>query len=79
MLNGLLRLPENDLPGQLLFELHTEGANSKYVPPSIVKWYGRREVTQLVYDLYLRGYRVTNIELNEGDLGCAEISLIRII
>lgn len=79
VLKSLLGSDDEDLPSQLLFELHTEGANSRYVPPDNVKGKGRRQVTQLIYDLYQRHYRVTNIELNSKDLHCAEISLIRII
>lgn len=68
---------EEDLPELLLFELHTAGASRYFVPAEVVKGKGRREVTQLVKDLFDIGYRVTNIEINKGDLHCAEISLYK--
>lgn len=79
VLKSLLTSKDEDLPSQLLFELHTEGASSYFVPPNNVKGYGRRQVTQLIYDLYQRNYRVINIEINRKDLHCAEIALIRIV
>ena len=78
VLISLLESKDEDLPGQLLFELHTEGANPKSVPPHIVAGRRRQKVTQLIYDLYLRNYRVMHIEVNNGDHHCAEIALVRI-
>jgi hypothetical protein len=69
---------ENYLPEQLLFELHTEGANPHYVPPTLVSHKRLNQVNQLIYDLWLKGYRLTNVELNFGDSKCAELSFIRL-
>ncbi|KAJ1389220.1 hypothetical protein B484DRAFT_459708 [Ochromonadaceae sp. CCMP2298] len=43
---------EGSLPEQLLFELHTEGANPQVVPPSIVHGKRRQAVNRLVFDLW---------------------------
>ncbi len=69
---------EEDLPCQLLFELHTEGANPTYVPKAIVQGKKRKQVDQLIVDLFKRNYRVFHLELNRGDHNCAEIGLFRI-
>ncbi len=69
---------DNDLPEQLLFELHTEGANPHYVPAKIVAGKRRREVVKLLYDLYHRNYRIVHYELNAGDKHCMELSLLRV-
>jgi len=75
---GLLQLQDLDLPQQLLFELHTEGANPTWVPPSLVKGKTRREVVDLFLRLYDRGYRVVYKEVNIGDPRCADFTLLRI-
>ena len=67
------------LPFQIAFELHTRGANRRFVPESISRNKGRKEVNQLFWDLYhLGGYRVVDKALNFGDKSCAEFVLIRI-
>jgi hypothetical protein len=43
---------DDNLPEQLLFELHTEGANPAVVPPSIVKGKRNQAVNRLVLDLW---------------------------
>ncbi|RYH09257.1 hypothetical protein EON65_40275 [archaeon] len=74
----VIRGQDEDLPVQLLFELHTEGANWKWVPEDIVKGKKRRQVNQLIVDLYHRNYRVFHVELNDGDRFCAEIGFYRV-
>lgn len=69
---------EDSLPKQILFELHTQGANTRYVPANIVKNKTRNEVNQLIMALYHRGYRVLKISVNPGDIYCAEFVLYRI-
>eukprot|EP01039_Chlorochromonas_danica_P003707 gene3707-4055_t len=70
---------EADLPTQLLFELHTQGANPRWVPRDIVQGKGRQEVDQLILDLFHLGYRVFHLQMNSGDHYCAEISFYRVV
>lgn len=76
ILESVARAPQEDLPLQLLFELHTEGANPLAVSPHVVRGRGRRQVTQLLADLHGRGYRVVNTEINHTDKACAEFTLL---
>jgi hypothetical protein len=70
---------EEDLPEQLLFELHTEGASAYYVPPVLVKLRRHHQVNVLFYRLWKKGYRVLHKEGNGADLRhCMEFSLIRL-
>jgi hypothetical protein len=69
---------DEDLPTQLLFELHTQGANPAFVPAHLVQGKRRKQVTQLIYDLYQRNYRVFHLEVNPYDYHCAEIGLYRV-
>ena len=46
---------DDDLPEQLLFELHTQGSSPKAVPPKLVEGKTRHEVNQLIYQLHSRG------------------------
>jgi hypothetical protein len=69
---------EDMLPEQLLFELHTEGANPGVVPPGVVANKRANEVNTLVLHLWKRGYRLINIELNAEDPLCAELSFLRL-
>jgi len=78
ILEAVARAPHEDLPLQLLFELHTEGANPLAVAPNVVKGKGRQQATQLLLDLHLRGYRVINTEINHTDKACAEFTLLLI-
>jgi hypothetical protein len=77
--NEIIDGDEDSLPEQLLFELHTDGSNPKYVPPHVVSLKRINEVNLLIYGLWLRGYRLTNVEVNSGDSKCAELSFIRIV
>jgi hypothetical protein len=76
--DDLLHMNPEELPEQLLFELHTEGANSKSVPPANVYRRRHHQVNELVYKLWLLGYRCVNIELNIGDPRCAELAFLRL-
>jgi hypothetical protein len=62
-------------PQQLLFELHTEGANPEFVPQHLVKGRGRLAVNSLFMALHDAGYRVVAKEVNPGDPACAEFSV----
>ena len=64
------------LPGLLLFELHTRGANPEYVPPSLVGEAKRSKVLRLFRSLHLLGYRILAVDVNESDHRCAEFSLL---
>lgn len=76
--SSLLDGPDADLPRQLLFELHAEGAKEEAVPPSIVTGRSKAAVDLLFLNLFDRGYRVINKEINEGDHRCAEFALIHV-
>eukprot|EP01039_Chlorochromonas_danica_P003706 gene3706-4054_t len=69
---------EADLPTQLLFELHTQGANPRWVPRDIVQGKGRQEVDQLILDLFHLGYRVFHLHVNGTDHHRAGVSLYRV-
>lgn len=69
---------DHDLPSQLLFELHTEGANRRYVPPNIVAGKQRQQVVKLLFDLYQRNYRIVHFEGNIGDRRCMEFAFLRV-
>lgn len=62
---------------QLLFELHTEGANPRFVPEHLLTGKRREAVAKLLLALYKRGYRLAHWEMNYGDKHCIEISMIR--
>ncbi len=70
--------PPQAAPLQLLFELHTEGANPRFVPQGVVKGRGRAAVNALFLSLLEAGYRVVSKEINGGDLACAEFSLVKL-
>lgn len=72
----LLQLPKALLPRELSFELHTQGANPKYVPPQLVREKSRSDVASLFLHLFDIGYRVISVEVNAGDHRCAEFGLI---
>jgi hypothetical protein len=67
-----------NLPGQLQFELHTNGANREYVPQQLVRDKRKREVNRLFMKLHAVGYRVLSKEINNGDPYCAEFTLVRV-
>ena len=69
----------DSLPQELVFELHTEGANPLMVPRDLVKDKGAREVNQLFLKLHDMGYRVVSKEVNESDSACAEFVLINVL
>jgi hypothetical protein len=64
------------LPRQMSFELHTEGAQSMYVSPEVVKGKGFKQVNELFLNLFDRGYRVVSKEINNGDRHCAEFVVV---
>lgn len=78
ILDELLQLPDSDLPHQLLFELHTEGANPVFIPPSVVKGKTRKNVNELFEKLYNRGYRVVFKQINPWEPLCCDFTVIRI-
>ena len=65
------------LPRQLLFELHTEGANAAYVAPALVKGKGRAQVAALFLRLLDLGFHVVEKVVNPGDDKCADFVLVR--
>ena len=65
------------LPRQLLFELHTEGANAAYVAPSLVQGKGRAQVAALFLRLLDVGFHVVTKVVNPGDDKCADFVLVR--
>lgn len=65
------------LPQQLSFELHTQGARRKYVPPHAVRGRDAHAVADLFRGLWKLGYRVVYKEINNGDPACAEFVIYR--
>jgi len=70
-------LPASILPNQLSFELHTEGANTAFVPPEPVKGKSFEEVNALILRLFDLGYRVVDKAVNY-DQFCSEFTLVRV-
>lgn len=63
-------------PEQLLFELHSFGANPKFVPAGVVRTRDEREVKRLFLELHHVGYRVFHKTINPFDAKCADFSLV---
>jgi FkbM family methyltransferase len=63
-------------PAQLLFELHTQAAKPKYVPPALIRGKDRAAVQDLFARLAEVGYSVVSIEANENDPACSEFTLL---
>ncbi|CAE8679587.1 unnamed protein product [Polarella glacialis] len=76
--NELLPAFSLELPEQLSFELHTEGAHAMYVPPALVEGKGYVAINKLFLKLFDLGYRVAAKELNAYDHKCAEFVLVRV-
>lgn len=76
VLANVLRSPRSKLPRQIMFELHTEGANKKWVPPALVRGKRKAEVDRLFDSLQDAGYMVGSKEINQGDHLCAEFLVI---
>ena len=76
--NDILHADPADLPDQLLFELHTEGANHRWVPEHNVRHKRHHQVNELIYNLWKLGYRCINIEINHSDKHCAEMVFVRL-
>jgi hypothetical protein len=66
------------LPSQLLFELHTKGANPNCVEPRLTREKDRNAVNRLFAELWSLGYRVVFKYLNPEDPTCADFTLIRV-
>jgi hypothetical protein len=69
---------DEDLPDQLLFELHGEGTGGQYVPVRLSKGKNRHAVNRLLLALHDRNYRLMNWEKNNGDGHAAEFAMIRL-
>ena len=69
---------DGDLPTQLLFELHTEGAKKKYVPPELIRGRDRYAVNKVMLGLFHRGYRIVHMKRNAGDHKCMDFTLLRV-
>ena len=67
--DDLLRAAPENLPDQLLFELHTEGSGLDGSSRALVNHKRHHQVNELVYRLWLQGYRCVNIEINAGKSG----------
>jgi hypothetical protein len=78
LLAVILALPTHQLLWSIMFELHTEGANPKAVPPATVAGKHRKEVNKLVLQLLDRGYGILDFTINPLDRACAEFSLVLI-
>jgi hypothetical protein len=69
---------DEDLPEQLLFELHGEGTTPLAVPVRLSAGKDRHAVNRLFIDLFHRNYRIMHWEVNSSDEHAAEFSLIRL-
>jgi hypothetical protein len=67
-----------DLPEQIVLELHTEGANPKWVPQHLSSGKTRSWVNAIVLQLWHLGYRVTDKVVNTGDPSCADFNFLRV-
>lgn len=74
----ILATSEDDLPDQLLFELHTKGANPECVPPHLTQDKTKSKVNELFLALWSKGYRVIFKLINPEDSTCADFTLLRI-
>lgn len=79
LFNEILSLPSKLQPVQLMFELHTEGAHWRVVPPGTVEGKRQREVDILFIRLLEAGYGILDIQVNNQDHYCAEVSVMKII
>lgn len=79
LFNEILSLPSKLQPVQLMFELHTEGAHWRVVPPGTVEGKRQREVDKLFIRLLEAGYGILDIQVNNQDHYCAEVSVMKII
>lgn len=71
--------PNNDdLPDQILIELHAIGARRKYVPYHLTKDKTRRRVNEMVLGMWKRGYRVVFKLANPWDSHCGDFTFLRI-
>lgn len=76
--NEIVKGKKRDLPNQLLFELHTQGANPLAVPKRLVDGKTRNEVNILIHQLRVRGYRCASVAINPQDRYCAEIVMVKV-
>lgn len=67
----LLR-PEGVRPHQIAFELHTQWAPSRFVPPNLVTGKGKEAVNRLFLDLFDIGYSVVSKDVSASESSCAE-------
>lgn len=75
LLEYILKHPQV-APQQILFEVHTQGANPHWVPSKTVSGKTKRQVNQMFLRLHDMGYRVLNKAINPGDAYCCDFTLI---
>jgi ribosomal protein L25 (general stress protein Ctc) len=68
----------DDLPDQILVELHTNGANKEAVPSHLTEGKMRQQVNELVLGLWKRGYRCVFKLVNPVDRHCADFTFLRV-
>mmetsp|Transcript_104584 Transcript_104584/g.196915 ORF Transcript_104584/g.196915 Transcript_104584/m.196915 type:complete len:329 (+) Transcript_104584:67-1053(+) len=76
--DDILHATDANLPAQLSFELHTQGANKFWVPPENVAGKGYEEVNSLFLKLFDLGYRVASKQVHSLDDRCAEFILVKL-
>jgi len=67
-----------ELPAQLAFEMHTDGAKPWSVSQENTKGHTHQDVNKVFLKLHKLGYRVVSKELNRHDHACAEFVLVRV-
>ena len=73
---SILALPNNLLPRQLNFKMHTEGAAKHAVPEALVRGKTRKAVSDIMLRFLDAGYGILDIQPNQWDEACAEVTLI---
>jgi hypothetical protein len=72
------QVKSDDLPDQILVEIHTDGANKEAVPSHLTEGKMRKEVNDLVLGLWKRGYRCVFKLQNPVDRHCADFTFLRV-
>eukprot|EP01040_Poterioochromonas_malhamensis_P011936 gene11936-13022_t len=68
----------DDLPDQLLVEVHAVGAAPRFVPFHLTWDKSRRRVNEMVLGMWKRGYRVVYKFDNPVDRHCADLTFLRV-
>lgn len=64
-------------PNQLVFEVHLEGSNPKFVPPAAVKHKRWEALQEIMINLHSMNYTLISFLPNPGDKHCADMTFAR--